>query len=75
MSRELVQDLWWFIDNMAADDPERTERFFALRERVRAFYSESDKPGAALGALRKTRKGWPKGTPRGKRSTQIGGAK
>ena len=32
----LVSDLWWFIENVDEDDPERSEKFFALRERVRA---------------------------------------
>lgn len=31
----LVHDLWWFIENVTDDTPDRTERFFALRERVR----------------------------------------
>lgn len=65
--RGLITDLWAFIENTAAGSeqacPGASERFFALRERVRTFYA-TDKPGAALGALRKTRKGWPKGTPR-----------
>lgn len=28
--------LWWFIENVEQDDPDRTELFFYLRERVRA---------------------------------------
>lgn len=30
----LMYDLWWFIENVPFDDPDRTDRFFALRERV-----------------------------------------
>jgi hypothetical protein len=36
-ARELALDLWWFIENVTDNDPTRTERFFALRERVRAL--------------------------------------
>jgi hypothetical protein len=32
---QLVQDLWWFIENVTEEAPDRTDRFFALRERVR----------------------------------------
>ncbi len=42
MTRELVRDLWNFIENINEDDPECTDRFFALRERVRRFYAEQD---------------------------------
>jgi hypothetical protein len=35
---QLIRDLWSFIENVTADDPERTYKFFALRERVREFY-------------------------------------
>lgn len=31
----LINDLWWFIENATDDLPDRTERFFQLRERVR----------------------------------------
>jgi hypothetical protein len=31
----LIHDLWWFIENVNDETPDRTERFFALRERVR----------------------------------------
>ena len=31
----LVEALWWFTENIAEDDPERTELFFLLRERYR----------------------------------------
>lgn len=34
-TRKLVSDLWWFIENVGDDTPDRTSRFFALRERVR----------------------------------------
>jgi hypothetical protein len=31
----IVDALWWFIENVPADAPYRTEMFFHLRERVR----------------------------------------
>lgn len=31
----LPEALWWFIENINADDPHSTELFFYLRERVR----------------------------------------
>ena len=35
---DLVRALWMFIEDVGPDDPERTDRFFALRQRVREFY-------------------------------------
>jgi hypothetical protein len=35
---QLISDLWWFIENVTDETPDRTERFFALREKVRAFH-------------------------------------
>ncbi len=32
---ELINDLWWFIENVTESTPDRTERFFELRGRVR----------------------------------------
>lgn len=32
---KLVQDLWWFIENVNEDTPDRNDKFFSLRERVR----------------------------------------
>jgi hypothetical protein len=32
---ELVLDLWHFIENVTPEDPTRSEKFFALRERIR----------------------------------------
>lgn len=34
-SLPLPDALWWFIENVNADTPLRTEMFFALRERMR----------------------------------------
>jgi hypothetical protein len=34
---ELIRDLWWFIENVSETTPDRTDRFFALRERVRGM--------------------------------------
>jgi hypothetical protein len=38
---ELIRDLWSFVENVTDDDPERTEKFFALRERVRNYFLDS----------------------------------
>jgi len=38
-TRQLISDLWKFIEDVPEDDPERTDKFFALRERVRQFYA------------------------------------
>lgn len=43
----LIQDLWWFIENVNEDTADRTARFFALRERVRDWGSR----GAQYSAL------------------------
>jgi hypothetical protein len=32
---DLCVDFWWFIENVNEETPDRTERFFALRERYR----------------------------------------
>jgi hypothetical protein len=32
----LVQALWWFIENVSDEHPERSEMFFALRARYRS---------------------------------------
>lgn len=34
-SLPLEHALWWFIENVTADDPHRTDYFFLLRERFR----------------------------------------
>jgi hypothetical protein len=39
---QLIHDLWGFIENVNDDDPERTDKFFALRERVRDFYAREE---------------------------------
>ena len=39
---QLIRDLWYFIENVTDDDPERTDKFFALRERVRTFYANDE---------------------------------
>ena len=36
---ELIRDLWDFIENVTDEDPTRTDKFFALRERVRNHYA------------------------------------
>lgn len=32
---DVLADVWWFVENVSDDTPDRTDRFFALRERVR----------------------------------------
>jgi len=36
-ARRLVFALWDFIENVTDEDPYRSEKFFALRERVRTL--------------------------------------
>jgi hypothetical protein len=38
-ARKLIRDLWNFVENVTDDDPARTCKFFALRERVRNHYA------------------------------------
>lgn len=38
-ARKLIRDLWNFVENVTDDDPARTDKFFALRERVRNHYA------------------------------------
>ena len=38
---DLIRDLWDFIENVTDDDPARTDKFFALRERVRDHCANS----------------------------------
>lgn len=40
---ELIRDLWDFIENVTGEDPARTGRFFALRERVRNHYADVER--------------------------------
>lgn len=37
-AEEALQLSWWFIENVAFDDPDRDEVFFALREIVRGVW-------------------------------------
>lgn len=39
---KLVSDLSWFIENMKGDDQEHSEKFFAIRERVRAWNARTE---------------------------------
>ena len=34
----LVDALWWFIENISPEDPDRTDLFFELRRRVRVYH-------------------------------------
>ena len=47
---ELIRDLWDFIENVTDEDPARTDKFFALRERVRNHYADFErlKPSGAI---------------------------
>lgn len=40
---QLIRDLWWFIENVDDDTPDRNDRFFALRARVREYYAREDR--------------------------------
>jgi len=40
-ANKLVTDLWNFIENVTDEDPGRTDKFFALRNRVRMYYAEA----------------------------------
>ncbi len=40
---DLVKDLWYFIENVTDEDPERSDKFFSLRERVRNFYANQNR--------------------------------
>lgn len=37
----MIRALWWFVENVTEDDPDRTNHFFALRERVREYYGHA----------------------------------
>lgn len=39
---ETLKACWDFIENVTDDDPERTDRFFALRERVRNCFGHAE---------------------------------
>jgi hypothetical protein len=38
---QLIRQLWRFIDNVGDDDHNRSEKFFALRCRVREYYDHA----------------------------------
>jgi hypothetical protein len=38
---KLVRDLWRFIENVDDSDPERTDKFFELRRRMREYYAQA----------------------------------
>jgi hypothetical protein len=38
--KQLISDLWDFIENVTDEDPERNSKFFALRARVRDIFCE-----------------------------------
>ena len=40
---DLTRDLWDFIENVTDADPARTDKFFALRERVRNHYADFER--------------------------------
>ena len=49
---ELIQDLWWYIENVRDSDADRQYRFFALRERVRALQDGDSGGQRAIFALK-----------------------
>jgi hypothetical protein len=40
---ELIRDLWNFVENVTDADPARTDKFFALRERVRNHWADFER--------------------------------
>lgn len=36
----IIRDLWWFIENVTQEDPNRQEKFFALRAQVRTYWEK-----------------------------------
>jgi hypothetical protein len=40
---ELITELWNFIENVTDADPARTDKFFALRERVRNHWADFER--------------------------------
>ena len=44
-ANELIKDLWDFVENVTDEDPDRTDKFFALRERVRNHYASRSTTG------------------------------
>jgi hypothetical protein len=44
-TEQLVADLWRFIEDVSEDDPERIDKFFRLRERVRCYYAGESPSG------------------------------
>ncbi len=45
MQPKLIKDLRNFVENVTDEDPDRTDKFFALRERVRNHYASRSTPG------------------------------
>lgn len=64
----LMLDLWDYVEN---ETLENSERFFALRERVRSFQENRTLSPAECSASRIIRKGWPKGKPRPTRARAL----
>jgi len=53
---ELIRDLWDFIENVTDEAPARTDKFFALRERVRNHYADFGRLKPS-GVIRSTKRG------------------
>lgn len=45
---EALRAAWDFIENVSEDDPNRSEKFFALRERVRGALPSPAPPGSCV---------------------------
>ena len=53
---ELIRELWNFIENVTDADPARTDKFFALRERVRNHYADFERFKSSGAKRRKGRR-------------------
>jgi hypothetical protein len=52
---ELIRDLWDFIENVTDADSARTDKFFALRGRVRNHYADFERFKSSGGETREKR--------------------
>ena len=70
---EVLKTCWDFIENVTDDDPERTGKFFALRERVRNIFAKHPQgpPAAALRLRRRSRHDEPSNEERADRIDTV----
>jgi hypothetical protein len=52
----LIRDLWDFIESVTDENPARTDKFFALRERVRNHYTDFERFKSSGAKRRKGRR-------------------